>query len=47
MGKPNNYRCPKCKAKMKQSFNCIICRRCGYTILQTLDRLTEKFIYGG
>ena len=47
MAKPNNYRCPKCRAKMRQEWFCIKCHRCGYTIEQKLDRLTERFIDGG
>ena len=47
MAKPNNNRCPKCKAKMKQGWFCVKCNRCGYTIVQEMDRLTKRFIYGG
>ena len=47
MAKPNNNRCPKCKAKMRKEWYCIRCKRCGYTITQPLDKLTERFIYGG
>ena len=47
MAKPNNTRCPKCRAKMKAEPLVIRCGRCGYKILLTMDRLTKKMFYGG
>lgn len=46
MPKPNTYRCPKCRAKMRITLFAIYCRRCGYTIYQEPDKLTKKFLFG-
>lgn len=43
MSKPSVYRCPRCRAKMKNDFFAISCKRCGYSIPQPLDNLTERF----
>lgn len=44
MSKPSVYRCPRCRAKMKRCLTAIVCRRCGYTIPQPMDNLTERFL---
>lgn len=44
MAKPNNYRCPKCRAKMKIHPFAIVCGRCGYTIPQEPDKWTKKMM---
>ncbi len=49
MSKPNNARCPKCRAKMRTSCGpgvTYTCRRCGYQKAEEMDNLTKSFIYG-
>lgn len=44
-----NYRCPKCRAKMKISSaltRTYTCNRCGYFKAEIEDNRTRKFIWG-
>ena len=49
MAKPNNARCPRCRAKMKMSCGPSVaytCRRCGYQKVEKMDNLTKMFLFG-
>ena len=49
MGKPNNARCPRCKARLRKSGGISMsytCGRCGYNKTEEPDNLTKAFIYG-
>lgn len=49
MAKPNNARCPRCRAKMKMSCGPSVtynCRRCGYQKSEEMDNLTKTLLFG-
>lgn len=49
MAKPNNARCPRCRAKLHidQGMNRVYtCRRCGYYKAEEPDNMTKEFMWG-